>query len=295
MKNKTKLMVVASAFLIGAVAASTTATLAWFGSTQTASVSFAQGTIVNRDGDLLVKAAAAKDGAENVDGRISLSTADYASTVAISNTADIEMTDVSSDGKLFLRPNWKPDSLTNYNSIKEVKNSYAAGGKTYYFEFKFSVKNSGTEPFDVALNSETALSPVGAADAEDIAAVKATRVAILDDTATNLITYWHQDATITATKYLKAADAAAGTINEDSYGDASALTGYHQGTWTALEAKPTSYVAGQKLVGDLAGGAEKTFTIRMWLEGTYTADPTVKDGAAIGGLVKFNLDLVALR
>jgi hypothetical protein len=302
MKNKTKVVLGLAAMLAGTAGIAGVSTFAWFTTQSTADLGFTD-AVVRGDNTYIgvgfsnpqpENGFSTTEGVANNGVTITPSTNDK--EVKITGAA-VKMIDLSGDASIFYHPN-------NYqkNSDTETAQSithYTANTSTvtYFLTYNITVTNKADTPTDVYLNSAS-VTAVSTAAPADVAAAKATRVAIFDVStpATPVLKTMWQQTTETSYSYLKTVantgaifgltgqECEPQTINPAATNPTDPVEQvFHVGAFTASGTTDK----GQSLGHLAALGDTKTYNIRMWIEGTMK----VAINTCIGGHVALALQL----
>ncbi|MFA5422093.1 MAG: hypothetical protein WC344_04905 [Bacilli bacterium] len=288
-KNKVLLTSIGLALFSGIAATSTT--FAWFSTVQNASVSFSNATVTTEDNSLAIEYVSSRN--------------DLSHSETVSNDLELsglnKITDVSSEGLTFLKPEWTPSNPSVAYEINEVGASDADG---FYIDFTINISRTevGTNGMKVYLGENTLISPVGAADAEDLLAVQAARMAVIGysdgsaSTGTESVKLIY--APVAETVMVEEVETpdydylAIGDEEDAAYG----LDGYK----VADIASPVvnSFVSYNDIadvgstiaIADLSTATSVDVTFRAWLEG----EDAQAVNSAIGGVFNIALDIYGL-
>lgn len=288
MNNKNKVLLTSVGLALLSGIAATSSTFAWFTTTRTASISYSNATVTSAQSNLAIAYKSSKSTVTN----------SLAGSVLTLSGANL-ITDISGDGINFFKPVWSATSGIA-SSINAVDYSTSADGKLVDFTVTLTV--SGQTAMNVYMGSGSGINPVGVADAEDLAAVASSRMAVLSG-ATPLFFYAPNAA---GEKHLTAASATPVDVYANDAGvvdatvAAAALTTLS--TFTTLTANPATPGAAHAFVGKLtptetAPGsgvwtpATLDVTFRVWIEG-QDIDAI---NAAIGGVFNIAVSLYALE
>lgn len=289
MNNKNKVLLTSIGLAIFTGIAATSTTFAWFTTTQNASLSYSSASVTTKDNSLAVQYVGSKNTVtvtETVENAIVVSGAN-------------QVTDVSSDGLNFYKPKWNAyDTPANRlaDSISEVGAVSADG---YYVDFTIAISrtSTGSNGMKVYLGPDTEIAPVTALDAEDIAAVKASRLAVIgysdgsSTTGTASVKFIYAQEAEASYKHLAPVDpedelSIYGVEDFDSIDVASTVIDEAFVAYTSVAAADAGTIA----IADLSSETSVDVTFRAWLEGE---DPEAIN-SAIGGVFKINLDLYGL-
>ncbi len=317
MKTKNKVMLGIAAMTAATLGVGTTATFAWFTTTRTATVNVSKIEAKALAGNLEIKYNPIAKGGTVAGTGTTANTyvAGGNLNVAGESTTITYATDVSGDGKTFYRPNWKPGAdgttASSITALASAENTAAvadpaAPALQNWVEFNLSFKNSGNKAIDLFLNKGSQVNAVDTGDTADVAAAKATRIAIWDSTNANCLCLWQYDNTDAAT-LKNVTTAAAGTalygvdkfttaaLAAEVYTDATHVTPHE-----ILVGEPQDVVVenqnalknapSEQYLGTLNAAAELTVRVAIWFEGTLTEC----DNDALGGQTSITLAFAGL-
>lgn len=213
MTNESKIIISLASLMVISLAGAATSTMAWFATTRTATVNMTDVLVEHRGNRLAVEVSNGINDACGIEsgtsGVTSMTNSSMLDSSSLSGTSEA-ITDISSDGKSFYRPQWVPDqeaTATNpgqAGSIPLVQNSTDG---IYHIQFGIKISNLGNVQSNVYLDGSTNIYGVlSSYDGEDAAklaqkgidanAAKATRVAIYSVASgkpSSLLTYWGEE------------------------------------------------------------------------------------------------------
>lgn len=247
--------------------AASTATLAWFTTSREAKISFTNAGIYSTGGKLDVKYLHVKGG-----GTVESDSVDYIESIAITGSTDSE-TDVSGlPTSKFYSVTWGPKKAESSNASL-YQSLYTAtaftqvqDGDNAFIHFQLDLRNGATNTVNLVLQNGTDVTPNSDSKPADVLAAKSTRVAILSGNTIKSM-FAHSDDT--SFSYVSAKD------NSYLYGlegfEAASVTGnyFHNVTTSAFTTiAKSSDKSTYNYLGDLAGGANATYDVYVWSEGT---------------------------
>jgi len=279
MNNKNKLLLTSIGLVVLSGIAATSSTFAWFTTTRTASISYSSATVTTSESNLLIKYVSSNNaGTGPLDGQIVANTTDATNSLVL--TGVNEITDISGDGVSFYKPIWSATAGTA-SAINEV---LVADGN--WVDFTIEITRDNTNPMKVYLGAGTEITPVDAGIPAHVQAVKAARLAVIDDS--NAVKFFYApDATDTAHEYLGVGTTAYGVNGFEVLTSAKPVLN----TFTTASTIANANLTGS-LIADLPLGTDTVnVTFRAWLEGV-DADAI---NTAIGGVFKIDLKLYGLE
>lgn len=261
-------------------------TLAWFSTLANVSVSFSSAEIVTKDNDLLVSFVSSKNSV------MSSATSDSELTLTGLN----QVTDISGDGLSFHKPKWASYNGSVAYDISEVGQTSADG---YYIDFTINVSRSGSGSggMMVYLGAGTNLIASNPLLSEDLQAIKASRLAVINYDDGSALTGDEEVTMIyapeidgeSAYQYLKP------NALETAYGfsgyELATLTNVIDDTFVSYDNNDEASAASAIAIADLSGTSEsEDVTFRAWIEGTDTEALN----SAVGGVFSIKLNLYGL-
>lgn len=273
-KNKKLLLSSVGLAVLSGIAA-TGSTFAWFTTTRTATISYTSATVVSKQSNLKITYVSSNDTFDPVpeEGAVS----------SLSLVGGMDITDISGDGLNFYKPVWSAteDIASAINHVSESVGNWV--------EFTVTISRDNVTGMKVYLGAGTSITPKTALDEQDLKAVAASRLAVINvDTPASPVVECIYTPSDASHSYLTAA---AGT---SVYG----IDGYTKNTYdgdlvTGTLATQTTIGAAdaaKTLVADLSTETSADVTFRAWLEG----EDTDAINAAISGVFDINISLFGL-
>ncbi len=281
MNKKNKVLLGAIGLVLLSGIAATSSTFAWFTTVRTASISYSEATVQSSDGNLAIEY---KSSLNTWSGTPSYDEEANKVTIAGAN----KVTDISGDGKTFYKPVWTTpvSTASNIETVKTTGSPGVADGFYIDFTVRLSRDNAVDENgLKVYLGTGTTIAPKDPENPKDTGAVKAARLAVIDQE--NVKVRWAPEQE-TEAKYITT-----GTGDTDSlYGVSGFKTttddDYKYGEITSADSMTDADAAGF-LVCDLSKNVatKRDVTFRIWLEG----EDSDCNNDILGGVFNVNIAL----
>ncbi len=302
MNKKNKILISAAGMLVLTAAAASASTFAWFTTVRNAQINYSSAEVYSSSSDLTVSW---------VDSLMTGATYTSADAQNISVSRAHRITDISGNGAHFYKPIWNSSDTTSAvaDSVTTLNVTDGGAADGYYVDFTLAISQNAaaTGNMNVYVGQDTSITPHTAGDNEDIAAVKAARIAILDESLEPVFIWtpddddaeynyveedaggtWKTQAGFAAVSQTEAMDSL-DAVNGDKF-YAGPLTTY---TTTALNTQH-SISPIVTLYGTSAATPDysKKITIRAWLEGEDPECVNITNGTnALGGVFDFSIDI----
>lgn len=282
MNKKNKVLLGAIGLVLLSGIAATSSTFAWFTTVRTASISYSKATVQSSDGNLAIEYVSSLNTWSSTP-----SYDEEANKVTIAGANKV--TDISGDGKTFYKPVWTTP-VTAASSIETVPTTGDPGvADGFYIDFTVCLSRDNAEAenaengLKVYLGTGTTIAPKNPGNSKDTGAVKAARLAVIDDEE-NVKVRWAPEQE-TDPKYITTGD---GELYGVSDFKTTTDSDYKHGEITSADSMAAADQAGF-LVADLSKGVatEANVTFRIWLEG----EDKDCDNDILGGVFNVNIAL----
>ncbi|MDD4521061.1 MAG: hypothetical protein PHF59_03535 [Bacilli bacterium] len=274
-KNKKLLLSSVGLAVLSGIAA-TGSTFAWFTTTRTATISYTSATVVSKQSNLKITYVSSNDTFDPVPEAGAVS--------SLSLVGGMDITDISGDGLNFYKPVWSATAETA-SAINAVTASVGN-----WVEFTVTISRDNVTGMKVYLGAGTSITPKTALDEQDLKAVAASRLAVINvDTPASPVVECIYTPSDASHSYLTTAAAGTAVYGIDGYTKVTYAGDLVTGT-LATQTTIGAADAAKTLVADLSTETSADVTFRAWLEG----EDTDAINEAISGVFDINISLFGL-